>query len=426
MKYIHSIIFLLSIVSFLSAQSDFSYFFREDKLRFDYWIRGNRENTKIDSCGLYYDKNWGGSKINTIDTFLYGELLLEVFDSVSNILIYSRGYSSLFKEWQITDEADSLNRKFKESVIMPFPRNTVRIEVSERNFDMSFSRIFSMFFDPRICKIEEKISPADVRVRVVLANGPACSKVDLVFLSEGYLTTDSLKFFRDVRKTSMELFQWDPYHNCKRSFNIYAVFVPSENRFISRGSDTLSETALHTHFNTFGSEQYLTTEDIWKVRDVVSGIPYDQLCIIVNTDKYGGGGIYNYLTLYTSDNEFSEFLFHHEFGHGFASLADEYYSSLVPYNANSDLNYEPYQPNITTRIDFQGKWESMIPDTVPIPTPNLKTYAGVVGLFEGARYTDKGVFRPYLDCSMKSKINNAFCPVCKRAIEQMIKFYASE
>ncbi len=426
MKYIHSIIFLLLIVTSSTAQSDFSYYFQEDKLRFDYLISGDRENTKIDSCGLYYDQKWGGSKINTIDTFLYGELLLEVFDSVSNTLIYSRGYSSLFKEWQITDKADSLNRKFKESVIMPFPHNTVRIQISERSYDMSFRRIFSIFFNPGICEIEEKIPPAEVKVRVVLANGKACSKVDLVFLSEGYLAADSLKFYGDVQKTSMELFQWDPYLNFRSSFNILAVFIPSESRFISTSSDILSETALHTHFNTFGSERYLTTEDIWKARDIVSGIPYDQLCIIVNTDKYGGGGIYNYLTLYTSDNEFSEFLFHHEFGHGFASLADEYYSSLVPYNTNSDLKYEPYQPNITTCIDFQRKWQSMISDTVPIPTPNLKTYAGVVGLFEGARYTDKGVFRPYLDCSMKSKINNSFCPVCKRAIEQMIRFYAPE
>lgn len=424
MKFIHTLIFLQSVIYILPAQSDFEKYFSDDKLRFDYLIGGSSDTTIICSKAFYSESNWGGSMLNTIDTFLYGELLLEVFDSISGNLIYSRGYSSLFKEWQTTNEADSTEREFQESLIMPFPGRTIRIEISERSFDLSFHSIYSLFINPEYSVIREKKTPDFVKVRDILINGSAYSKLDLVFIAEGYSESDSLKFFADVREKSRQLFQWDPYSDYKEVFNIYAAFVPSKIELINDSITTLN--ALNTHFNTFDSKRYLTTEDIQGVRDVLAGIPYDQICIIVNSEKYGGGGIYNYLTFFTSDNEYSEFLFHHEFGHGFVSLADEYYSSIVPYDSYFDLDYEPYQPNITTRISFQDKWENMILDSVSVPTPNLKIYKGVVGLFEGAGYTKQGVYRPYLDCSMKSKINNAFCPVCKKAIEQMILFYTAE
>jgi hypothetical protein len=410
------------VVQLVSAQQDFSGYFNGDKLRLDYTIRGTKHGCSVSADSIYREANWGGSVINTIDTFLYGEMLLEVFDSVGNKLIYSRGYSSLFKEWQTTPEADSVEREFGGSVVMPFPEHPVRIDISERNYDLSFGKIFSLYINPDHSGMKEK-----VRFRTILYNGLPANKLDIVFLSEGYREDDSTKFFSDVRKKSDELFQWEPYSAYRSSFNIYAVFVPTERTTEDATENAVKpETAFGVKFNTFGSQRYLSAEHISKVRDAVSGIPYDQICIVVNSQKYGGGGIYNFLTLFTSDNEYSEFLFHHEFGHGFASLADEYYSSVVPYESLFDLNYEPYQPNITPRVDFSRKWHDLIPDTVPVPTPNIELYRSVTGLFEGAGYSPKGVYRPYYNCSMKSRSKNAFCPVCRRAIEQMIRFYTAE
>ncbi len=427
MKFIKTLFFLQALILTLSAQSGFNTYFQEGKLRFDYAISGNSTKIKIHSPDFFYENNWGGSKINTIDTFQYGEMLLEVFDSVSNKLIYSRGYSSLFKEWQTINEADSTNREFHESVIMPFPAKTIKIIVSERSFNMKFQSIYSLYLNPEHSEMKEKKVFDLVEVRNILLNGNSSSKVDLVFISEGYIESDSSKFYADARKKGNELFQWDPYSNYRDAFNIYAVFVPSENNFPKTVHDTMnSNTALHAHFNTFGSERYLTTEDISGVRDVLTDIPYDQICILVNSTAYGGGGIFNFITIFTVDNEHSEFLFHHELGHGFSSLADEYYSSLVPYNSYFDLNYEPYQPNITTGVNFKSKWADLVSDTIPVPTPNLKKYEGITGLFEGGGYSPKGVFRPSYNCSMKSIINDSFCPVCKRAIEQMILFYSAE
>ncbi len=427
MKLIHTLFFLQFTICFVSAQSKFSKYFHEDKLRFDYSISGDSEKANIQSRAFYLDKNWGGSLINSIDTFLYGELLLEVFDSATNKLIYSRGYSTLFKEWQTIDEADTTKREFLESVIMPFPKNTVKIEISERRFDLSFKDLFSTYFNPKKSAVLLKKTPDFVVTREIIHNGRASSKLDLVFLSAGYQKGDSTKFFSDVNRTVQALFKWDPYSKYKQSINVYATFVSSDHISVCDQKDSIvQKDIIQVNFNTFNSERYLTTEDIQGVRDVLCGVPYDQICIIANSNKYGGGGIYNFLTFFTADNEYSEFLFHHEFGHGFVALADEYYSSLVPYTSFVKMEYEPYEPNITTRIEFNKKWEAMVSDTVPIPTPNSTLYSGVIGLFEGGAYSSKGVFRPYFDCTMKSKIDNAFCPVCQKAIEHMILFYSAE
>ena len=424
MKHIHLLFFLQLSFFSLSAQQEYTKYFTDDKLRYDYTITGDHQVTRIQDMNFYREHNWSGPKLNLIDTFQYGELLLEVFDSSTSKLIYSKGYSSLYKEWQTTDEAILSERTFSESVIAPFPKHSIRIKLSERGFDMRFKEIHTTYINPTSREIEE-IEPFEfVRSHHILVNGPVSSKVDIVFVSEGYTSSEEEFFFDDVKKFSDILFNWDPYHNYRNAFNIYGVFVASEDKGADIPQDSLwLNTALNAGFNTFGSDRYLTTNDICRVRDVVTGIPYDQICILVNSDKYGGGGIYNFYTIFSTGNALSEFLFHHEFGHGFASLADEYFSSIVPYNNMVNLNCEPYQPNITTRINFDRKWKSMIADTVPIPTPYSQAYTDVIGLFEGAAYTSKGVYRPCYDCSMKSKINNAFCPVCKIAIEQMILFY---
>ena len=235
------------------------------------------------------------------------------------------------------------------------------------------------------------------------------------------------KFRQDVVKLTNAMFSWAPYDEYQGLFNVWIVKAPSQESGTDIPQDGIyKDTILNSTFDTFGIDRYLTTSDMKAVRDLASCAPYDEICIMVNHDKYGGCGIYNFYTIFTADNEMSEFLFMHEFGHGFVALADEYYDSAVPYTDFFDLSVEPYQENITTLVDFESKWEDMLDPDTPIPTPDDPPYYETVGVFEGAGYQAKGIYRPYHDCTMKSKSINNFCPVCRRAIRRTINGYMDQ
>ncbi len=424
MKTNTTLIFLLICISIM-GQPTYNEFFTGERLRFDYGVIGTSEVTKVVNYSFYREAIWGGSTINLVDTMRYGEFMLEVFDSVSNQLIYSRGYSTLFKEWKTTAEADAKERLFLESVVMPYPKSTLKIVILERDFEMQFVPVHSTYLNPEKTLIETKSSLDEVDIKELLKNGPSASKVDITIISEGYTNDQKYIFFKDAEQYSKQLFTWKPYEKLADKINIYAVFSPSTESGTDVPQDSIwVNTTLNSHFNTFNTDRYLTSEDIFRIRDLLADVPYDQICVMVNTDRYGGGGIYNYFTVFTSDHPDSEFLFHHEFGHAFSALADEYYASEVAYNEMFNLEKEPYQPNITTLVDFESKWKKSVSDTVPVPTPYKLNYSGIIGVFEGAGYSAKGIYRSYYNCSMKSVSRNAFCPVCQEAIEQMILFYS--
>jgi hypothetical protein len=415
------LILILISTSVLNGQTSFTKHFKTGRLRFDYAISSDGVNCRVDPFHYYYEPVWGGSKFNLTDTLNYGEMKLEVYDSSSNRLIYSYGYSTLFQEWLTTDIKHDSDRIFIESILMPYPLQTITLKIYNRDNLLNLKEIYTTYFNPNAIVLESLNQLSESEVKNLKISGDPSEKVDIVFVSEGYTRQSREKFFQDAEKYSKILFEWDPYKKYSNSFNLYAVYYPSEQEGSDLQQDSLwVNTALNTRFYTFGSERYLTTEDMPKVRNILSGIPYDQICIMVNTDKYGGGGIYNFYTVFSAENSVSEFLFHHEFGHAFAGLADEYYTSQTAYVNMFEKNVEPSEPNITTLTSFDNKWKYMISDTVQIPTPATDNYKNIIGVYEGAGYCEKGIYRSYVDCSMKSKINNAFCPVCKRAIERMI------
>jgi hypothetical protein len=232
-------------------------------------------------------------------------------------------------------------------------------------------------------------------------------------------------FKKDCEKFAGYLFNASPYKENKDKFNIWGIAAPSKES----GTDIPAEniwknTLLNSTFYTFDLERYLMTPDNKSLRDVASNAPYDQIYILVNSDKYGGGSIYNLYSVCINKNKYEEYVFVHEFGHGFSFLADEYYTSDVAYNDYYLLDVEPLEANLTTLVDFDSKWKKFVSDETPIPTPDSEEYSNVVGAFEGGGYVAKGVYRPRLDCSMKSASVNNFCPVCKDAIQQMINFYS--
>jgi len=247
--------------------------------------------------------------------------------------------------------------------------------------------------------------------------------VDIVFVPEGYTQSQMGEFKADVLRLTDSLFAVKPFSTYAKSFNLYAIMAPSEEEGTDiPGADIWKNTLVNSSFYTFDSERYLTTLDFWKVRDVAALAPYDQIFILVNTSKYGGGGIFNHYSLTSSDNELSAKVFIHEFGHGFAGLGDEYYTSDVSYSDFYSTETEPWEPNLTTLVDFTVKWEKMLKSGTPVPTPATSEYINITGVFEGGGYAAKGIYRPAYDCRMKSNKPDKFCEVCENSVEKMILF----
>jgi hypothetical protein len=259
----------------------------------------------------------------------------------------------------------------------------------------------------------------------VLNSGDPSVKVDIVIIPEGY-TEDEMDLFKeDCDKFTEYLFNSSPFKENKDKFNIWGVEAPSlESGTDIPKEDVWKKTLVNSTFYTFDLERYLMTYDNKTLRNVASNAPYDQIYVLVNSDKYGGGSIYNHYSMSISNNQNSEFIITHEFGHGFVSLADEYYTSDVAYQDFYPLDVEPTDPNLTTLVDFDSKWKDLVEEGTPIPTPETDEFKDKVGAFEGGGYMEKGIYRPCEDCTMKSVTIDNFCPVCKNAIQQMIDFYS--
>lgn len=420
MKTIYAFLFI-----FISnmALGQFNQNFENHSLRLDYIHSGNFKTEFYAFKEFKKEKYWGGSHTQMLETFEYGKYFIKMFDEKSGNLIYSRGYGSLFHEWSTTDEAKLFNKSFEETVTMPFPKNKIKIILYARNKSMKFDEKFSINFDPKKTHYLRKNNDSKPMIDIHVS-GPSEKKVDMVILPEGYTKDELGKFINDSHILIKQLFAYEPYSKHEDKFNVRAVWVPSEESGSDSPNDSIEvNTAFNTSFNTLYSDRYCMTLDYHKVRDYAANAPYDQIYILVNTDKYGGGAIYNYYSVSVSGNLKSPKVFIHEFGHAFAGLADEYaYEDSFENIYNKDT--EPWEANITTLVDFESKWKNMVAKDTPIPTSIKGKYKNEIGAFEGAGYITKGVYRPRVDCLMRSFKGDKFCEVCTKAIEDMIRFYS--
>ncbi len=422
MKTIFLFVFFSSL---LFAQLKFDDYFENKALRIDYYHTGDSANDYYSVDELKEEPYWGGSHINLVDKFNYGSYKAEVFDDSSNIEIYTRTYSTLFHEWQKTEEARRTTRTFSETFVMPFPKKKVRIEFFTRDWYNNFVKKFTYKIDPNDYLINRERTNEYKSFKVLYSGEPA-KKIDIVIIPEGYTKDDMDKFKNDCKKVSGYLFNTTPFKENKDKFNIWGIEAPSEEEGTDIPADHIwKKTLLNTSFYTLNLKRYLMTTDNKKVRDVASNAPYDRIYILVNTSDYGGGAIYNYYSVCVSDNAYSEYIFVHEFGHGFAYLADEYSEKNSPYINFYNFKVEPTEPNLTTLVDFKSKWKDLVKKSTPIPTPATSEYRKVVGAFEGGGYVEKGIYRSMEDCEMRSISINNFCVVCKRAIQEMIDFYSN-
>lgn len=402
-------------------------FFSTGTMRVDLEHRGNHQTESYRVLGMVREGPWPGSRTLLRDPFDYGAHWFEIRDVETGAIIFSRGYSSLFGEWQTTREAKTVTKVFSESLRLPMPRRLFDLAIFTRQKSGKLARIHEARLDPADPKVRLWVPRPDVEVMELHRSGDVERKLDLVILGDGYTQAEKEKLRRDAARFTEVLLSDETFGPLKDRINVRAVFVPSPVSGVSeprRG--ILLKTPLGVSFNTFGSPRYMMTEANMALRDIAAHAPYDSLVLMANTSRYGGGGIYNLYATFPSDNEYDTYVFVHELGHSFGGLADEYYDSEVSYD-DSEIypkGVEPWEPNITRNLGARIKWADLVTPDALIPTPNLPKYEGVVGLFEGAGYSSKGLFRPQLSCKMKGKGHNPFCKVCSAAILSRIRVYS--
>jgi hypothetical protein len=411
-------------------------------LRLDYIFSGTANEQEISLAGLCSIEGWAGRRNNLDQVPLKGNGQVEVrtkspgseeYDKTE----YMMSFSTLFQEWQATEEATKVRRSFENVFLVPMPSGKAQVTV--RLFDV---------YGKVSCSFVHEVDPSDILIRPVGMNPPPhewiwkggeCldgevredSRIDIAIVAEGYTASEMDLFMEDARTAMESLFAHEPFGSRKDCFNIVCVQMPSKDSGVSVPRLGMwKETSVGSHFDTFYSDRYLTTLNLFKLHDLLAGIPYEHIIILANTDTYGGGGIYNSYTLTTAHHSGFKPVVVHEFGHSFAGLADEYYYDdqfSQYYNAET----EPWEQNITTMVAFGSKWQDMVGKTFPLTETGIdwKGKDGnaarevQIGILEGGGYMSKGVWRGALDCRMKTNSYPAFCPVCRRAIDQMIDFY---
>jgi len=418
------LLFIISAPAF--SQLNFDTYFTNKTLRFDYIKAGNAENNDIYFEQLKQEPFWSGNPNSLIDKFEYGHYKYLVFDSASGTLIFSKGYNTLYDEWQSTAEAKTIKKSFYETVLFPYPKKTVKLELHERNRKGIFNKKFELYINPDDQYINREPVTA-YPVNKIVDSGDPAYKVDIVFISEGYTQGEMKKLREDAERYAGYFVECSPYKENKDKINIWSVEVPSQESGVSNpGLNLWKNTAMNFSYYTTGVERYLMSLDIKSIRDIAANVPYDNICVISNSLKYGVGAIYNYYTSFPSDDQYGPYLIVHEFGHHFCALGDEYYTSQVSVEDYYKFDVEPYEPNLTTLVNFDKKWKNLIEQGIPVPTPATDEYKGKLGVFEGGGYVAKGVYRPMIYCTMKSKTYNNFCPVCTKAIIDMIYYYSGK
>ncbi len=406
---------------------NFDTWFRNATLRVDYLLAGDAGSETAFFVQMKEEPNWGGPHRNLTNKFGYGTYRYSLYDSASNKLLFSRGYSSLYQEWKGTAEAKKFKKAYPMTAVMPFPKNTVRFVIEKRAFATDkFEPLFERIISPMdYFIVKESVHP--YKFTRITDNGDPANHVDIAFLAEGYTTLDMDKFRADAKRMADYFMTVEPYASMAKYLNFYAVESPSDEAGVTiPGKDIYVNTNIHSSFYTFDMDRYLTTSDTRAMYDIAACVPYDVIFVLVNSKRYGGGGFYNHYGQSTVDHQLSEIVAIHEFGHEFAGLADEYYTSEITYSDYYNLKFEPWEPNITTNVDFSSKWKSMVTPGTPIPTPREEKFKGVTGMFEGGGYLAKGIYSPMMDCRMKSNEAPGFCPACREGIRKMILFYGDE
>lgn len=423
MKHICCII-LCFCTSIGSYAQNFADYFQSKTLRVDYIFTGDATQQAIYLDELSQLPTWAGRQHHLSELPLEGNGQIIMKDLASKQCIYKTSFSSLFQEWLSTDEAKETAKGFENTFLLPYPKQPVEIEVTLYSPRKKTMATYKHIVRPNDILIHKRGVSHVTPHRYMLQSGNEKDCIDVAILAEGYTEKEMDIFYQDAQHTCESLFSYEPFRSMKGKFNIVAVASPSTDSGVSVPRENLwKETVVHSHFDTFYSDRYLTTSRVKSIHNALAGIPYEHIIILANTDVYGGGGIYNSYTLTTAHHPMFKPVVVHEFGHSFGGLADEYFYEDDVMTDTYPLDIEPWEQNISTQVNFASKWKDILPSGTPIPTPIAERKEYPVGVYEGGGYSAKGIYRPAYDCRMKTNSYPEFCPVCQRAIRRMIKFY---
>ena len=398
----------LLFVIFFAAVS-FGLYAQDQTLRVDYMFSGTDKSVEISLDELYRYDGWAGRRTNLTEVPVRGNGQICMTDVQTGDTLYRMSFSTLFQEWQTTEEATKVRKSFENVFLLPMPTAKAKVNVHLYDFFGNIVASLNHIVDPSDILIRQ-LKPIAPEHRYLLKSGTPQDKIDVAIVAEGYTAEEMDMFYADAQTAMEAILKHEPFGQYRGRFNFVAVALESQESGVSvPGEGDWKDTALKAHFNTFYMDRYLTTLRLKNMHDKLCGVPYEHIVILANTDTYGGGGIYNSYTLTTAHHPAFKPVVVHEFGHSFAGLADEYYydDQYVEYYYPGT---EPWEQNITTLADFESKWKDMLD-------------AGEAELHEGAGYQSKGVYRPAKDCRMHTNRPDSFCPVCQRAIARIIEFY---
>ncbi len=439
-------------------------------MRVDYFHTGNAAEERFSLDRVVIEPlPWPGNPRRAIDDTNLGKYFFEVVDRRTNRVLYSRGFASVYGEWETTGEAKTQRRTFSESLRFPAPEAPVQIVLKKRDAENAFHEIWSLPLDPRDVFIDTATPPSPGPLLEIQKSGPSADKVDFLILGDGYTAAERAKFEKDARRLAELLFAVSPFKERRSDFNVWGLCPPAEESGISRPSTGVHRrTRIGATYDAFGVERYVLTFENRSFRDVASFAPYEFVEILTNSKTYGGGGIFGLYGTVAADSLWAPYVFVHEFGHHFAGLADEYFTSAVAYEPPAK-RVEPWEPNATAMLDPKDlKWKDLVTPGTALPTPwpqeefektsrdfqrrrreiraangpeeqmdalfkeeqavetkMLGPLNGKVGAFEGALYEAKGYFRPQADCIMFTRDEVPFCAVCRRAISRVIDLYSA-
>ncbi len=403
----------------------FEDYFDDATLRLDYTFCGNLKGTTISLDKLNRIPRWYGKRQRLAEVPMEGNGQIIVRSRKDNTVIYRNSFSTLYQEWLTTTEAESVSKSFENVFLMPMPKDTVEVTVCLTDNRRQVMATMSHTVVPTDILIrhigERDVTPYDV---VWQPADTACC-IHIAYIAEGYTEDEMDTFLEDVDIANEALFAHEPFKSLKDRFEVVAVKAASEESGTSEPANGIwRRTALGSHFNTFYNDRYLTTANLRRLHDLLAGIPYEHIIVLVNTSHYGGGGILNSYNLSMTHHPKFRPVVVHEFGHSFAGLADEYAHENEPIPMYP-ADVEPWEKNITTKVDFRGKWENLIKEEKEVSTGKKKAENAEprVGFFEGAGYSLHGVYRGCEDCRMRTNENPEFCPVCRQAITEVVDFY---
>lgn len=391
-----------------SAQQ-FDEYFKDCTLRLDYIFAGDSARQELYVDELVATPRWYGKRQRLSEVPLKGNGQIVVRTHEEGRVIYRHSFSTLFQEWLATEESKHMQKAFENTFLVPFPKQPVDITVELWDYHMQV-----------IAKMTHSVDPDDILIRrsgerqvtpyITLQQAIDTSRcIHVAYVAEGYQQHEMNTFLADCQTAIEALFAHEPFKQLRNRFNMVAVMSPSKESGVSEPSKGIwRETIMGAHFDTFYSARYLTTLHLKKLHDVLSGVPYEHIIVLVNGERYGGGGIYNSYTLTDAHGPHFRPVVVHEFGHSFGGLGDEY-----PYGNDDPMYFadtEPWEPNLTTQHDFSDKWENLLSE-------------GKAGLVEGGGYLEKGVWRGFENCRMRTNEELEFCLVCRQALTRLIDFY---